>query len=384
MSVRNTFLLIIVTSLTIASAFNLNGRRGKQPNRTVAAGLAQQHFAETRLSVNRSLGSNPRTDGDFVIFENTSERIESFDENSDSDIDLDGKLCNVQQRNCMCVPWYQCKDENIIIKDGEGLIEERKKNNKNLCRELQVCCKTKNEETDTDELRERASDHESKETRCGQRNSCGIDRRLVKPQLVGEADFGEWPWQTIVLTYIDEDEGKYLFHCGGAFIGEKWILTVAHCLNKLTKEEISNLHVRLGEWDVEDDENNKEFLKHINLKVKRVHKHAKFNSRNLHNDIALLELNDEVEYKPHISSVCVPSEDILSDPKLWRANCVATGWGKLPDKLSTHSRILKELSLPLIESDKCQNLLRETRLGHHFILNPGFICAGGQENVDAC
>ena len=50
-----------------------------------------------------------------------------------------------------------------------------------------------------------------------------------------------------------------------------------------------------------------------------------------------------------------------------------------------YSTILKEVVVPLVKNEKCQNDLREnTRLGIYFELDNSFICAGGQKDIDTC
>eukprot|EP00091_Calanus_sinicus_P014287 TRINITY_DN3174_c0_g1_i1.p1 TRINITY_DN3174_c0_g1~~TRINITY_DN3174_c0_g1_i1.p1 ORF type:complete len:172 (+),score=41.18 TRINITY_DN3174_c0_g1_i1:307-822(+) len=85
----------------------------------------------------------------------------------------------------------------------------------------------------------------------------------------------------------------------------------------------------------------------------------------------------------HIFPVCLPRPG-----KAWPGGqtCVSNGWGK--DKFGAEGRystILKEVVVPLVENDKCQQHLREnTRLGLFFELDNSFICAGGQKGIDTC
>lgn len=78
-------------------------------------------------------------------------------------------------------------------------------------------------------------------------------------------------------------------------------------------------------------------------------------------------------------------------------------YSKFGDK-GRYQVFLKKVEVPIVENDRCQELLRETRLGEDFILDSGFMCAGdffqnvflllflnfefyfvgGEENVDAC
>lgn len=45
---------------------------------------------------------------------------------------------------------------------------------------------------------------------------------------------------------------------------------------------------------------------------------------------------------------------------------------------------MKEVDVPIIGHQQCEQQLRNTRLGYNYQLNPGFVCAGGEEGKDAC
>ena len=62
-----------------------------------------------------------------------------------------------------------------------------------------------------------------------------------------------------------------------------------------------------------------------------------------------------------------------------------TGWGK--DAFGTggaYQHVLKEVDVPVLLDFDCERMLQNTRLGHDFVLHPGFICAGGEEGKDSC
>ena len=42
----------------------------------------------------------------------------------------------------------------------------------------------------------------------------------------GSANYGEWPWQ--VILYLAT------YDCGGSLINEEWVITAAHCIEKVT------------------------------------------------------------------------------------------------------------------------------------------------------
>ena len=49
-----------------------------------------------------------------------------------------------------------------------------------------------------------------------------------------------------------------------------------------------------------------------------------------------------------------------------------------------YQNILKQVELGLVDSDKCEKLLKTTRLGVDFRLRESFLCAGGEQGVDTC
>ena len=67
------------------------------------------------------------------------------------------------------------------------------------------------------------------------------------------------------------------------------------------------------------------------------------------------------------------------------------GWGKTSFDASSETsdkkpgqRILKQAELPIVDNDKCEELLVGTdRLGKRFMLDKSFLCAGGGK-ADAC
>jgi secreted trypsin-like serine protease len=139
----------------------------------------------------------------------------------------------------------------------------------------------------------------------------------------------------------------------------------------------SDIKVRLGEWNTQST--NEVFL-HKDFSAEKVTIHQKFNNKSLHNDIAIIKLSKEVKFEPHIRPVCLPKPN-QSFTNQW---CVTTGWGKNAFEGGQYANILKEVTVPVVDSDICQEALRKTKLGHNFVLHSGFLCAGGQEGRDSC
>ncbi|XP_041451162.1 phenoloxidase-activating factor 2-like [Drosophila obscura] len=63
---------------------------------------------------------------------------------------------------------------------------------------------------------------------------------------------------------------------------------------------------------------------------------------------------------------------------------MVAGWGKKAHKDEEYSSIQKIIELPIADRATCQNQLRQTELGRSFVLDPSFICAGGEKDQDTC
>ncbi|XP_072947858.1 uncharacterized protein [Epargyreus clarus] len=231
------------------------------------------------------------------------------------------------------------------------------------CKQNQVCCRRP--------LRPQAGNR----GQCGIRHSQGINGRIKTPQYVdGDSEFGEYPWQAAILK---KDPKESIYVCGGTLIDGLHIMTAAHCIKSYKGFD---LRVRLGEWDVNHDV---EFYPYIERDVISVHVHPLYYAGTLDNDLAILKLDHPVEWTkyPHISPACLPDKYT----EYAGQRCWTTGWGK--DAFGDYGKyqnILKEVDVPVIGHGQCQQQLRQTRLGYNYELNPGFICAGGEEGKDAC
>lgn len=213
------------------------------------------------------------------------------------------------------------------------------------------------------------------EGRCGLRQSAGINGRVQNLQYQeNSADFGEYPAQAAILKRLSGTDS--MFVCGGTLISQYWIATAAHCIKK---HPISELKIRLGEWDVHRDD---EFYPFVEKGIRDLVVHSEFVPGNLVNDIALLRLDSPVDASlPHVNPACLPTlDESFTNQKCW-----VTGWGKDSfGQKGSFQTVLQEVELPVVGQAECESALKQTRLGPHYRLHSGFICAGGEGGKDAC
>ncbi|KAK7020157.1 CLIP domain-containing serine protease [Halocaridina rubra] len=204
-------------------------------------------------------------------------------------------------------------------------------------------------------------------THCGVRNT-GLIVRSHTELKKSDTQFGEFPWQAVIF------HTNYTFKCGGSLIAKDWVITGAHCVHG---SRPTQLRIRLGEWKVDKED---EPLSHKDFDIDEIKIHPNFNPDNLHNDIALIKLKTSVTFQYHINTLCLPESN---QPVAPGTRCFASGWGKDAFK-GQYQALLKKIDVPVIDQGKCQYLLKKTRLGSYFNLHDSFLCAGGEQNKDAC
>lgn len=102
---------------------------------------------------------------------------------------------------------------------------------------------------------------------------CG-QQEYTAGRIVGgiEAQNGQWPWMAAIFLHGPK---KTEFWCGGSLIGERYILTAAHCTRDSRQRPFAarQFTVRLGDIDLSTDEEPSE---PVTFAVKEVRAHDKF------------------------------------------------------------------------------------------------------------
>ncbi|NWT61826.1 ACRO protein, partial [Erythrocercus mccallii] len=129
-----------------------------------------------------------------------------------------------------------------------------------------------------------------------------------------DAKTGAWPWIVSIQHPRVPRTGNW---CGGSLIGMQWVLTAAHCFDKIKK--IGILKVLIGATQLTQPGPEAQVRQ-----IKNLFRHENYKRSDIRNDIALLELNEPVDCSPYIQLACV------ADPTLRVSelqNCWIAGWG---------------------------------------------------------
>lgn len=195
----------------------------------------------------------------------------------------------------------------------------------------------------------------------------------VTPYIINgtNANQSDWPYITaLVKKNQNAYDGQF---CGGSFIGQRYILTAAHCVEDFAPDDFD---VIVGINNL-----NSESSQGARISVNKVYVHPQFNASTLSNDIAVLELSRAVtsnEATP-VTLATSTTRNNTSDGSI----LTVAGWGSTTPEYGNHTTPaqLQQVDVPLVNQTTCSNTFASVSS------NPDSanFCAGTvDEGYDSC
>lgn len=200
--------------------------------------------------------------------------------------------------------------------------------------------------------------------------SCGFRGNSVGAQIINGQDAKQcdWIWQVQMVTKWDGN-----VTCGGSLIGDKWVLTAAHCT---FGKPVEGFQVVVG-----NNLRSGRTAGALTRSVASIATNPAFNFRFLRNNLALVELSEPVPLEGCIGSVCLPEaeEPLAADTECW-----ISGWGTTRIGEFAFSQNLQEAKLTAVSNSEC----KKDGAYPTWAITDDMVCATGQaangEYVDAC
>ncbi|WP_337916259.1 S1 family peptidase [Vibrio cholerae] len=190
----------------------------------------------------------------------------------------------------------------------------------------------------------------------------------VSPRIINGSDatLGQWPSIVALVTRGQNAfDGQF---CGGSFLGDRYVLTAAHCVDF---RDPTTIDVVIGINNL-----NNEASEGVRVPVRRIYIHEDYVDRTLLNDIAILELDRAVV----ADQITLAAADARVGTAVGTTLKVA-GWGTTsPSGRSNFPSVLQQVEVDLIDQAVCQTAMRE---GISSMENSANFCAG-RNNQDSC
>ncbi|XP_058447265.1 putative serine protease 29 [Malaya genurostris] len=198
---------------------------------------------------------------------------------------------------------------------------------------------------------------------CGMKNGNPDTERIVGGH---NADPNEWPWIAALFN-----NGRQF--CGGSLIDNIHILTAAHCVAHMSSWDVARLSVKLGDHNIRSNTE----VTHIERRVKRLVRHRGFDSRTLYNDVAVLTMDQPVQYTKSVRPICLPGGG--SSRAYNGLTATVIGWGSLREN-GPQPAVLQEVNLPIWTNGECSRKYGAAAPGG---IIESMLCAG-QAAKDSC
>ncbi|GLV36569.1 Jonah 65Aiv [Carabus blaptoides fortunei] len=173
-----------------------------------------------------------------------------------------------------------------------------------------------------------------------------------------------YPYQAALAMKNAQDE---TFFCGGSLISKNMILTAAHCVDGFVSIEVT-----LGAHNIRNPEEPTQVKSTSKIFVI----HEDWKPFLLKNDIALVQLHNEIELNENVGLVSMPSRADV-DKTFTDELCTVTGWGRASDSSNGLSPVLRHVELPIITNLQCS-------ISYPFMIHDTHICINGAGGKSSC
>jgi len=177
-----------------------------------------------------------------------------------------------------------------------------------------------------------------------------------------EAKPNSWPWMA-----------RLSVGCGASVISPRFLLTAGHCTSRPGQVVIFGAH-NLTKRDSDEPTRTRR-------NIKRWIPHPQYGVRFLENDIAIIELDQPLNYTAAIQPIGLPSHTNAKS-NLTGTQVTLTGWGRPRQSSNAGSPVLRQATTPVISNYECHTHLIKNRSAIKLV--PTHLCTSHVERKTVC
>ncbi|XP_055527869.1 uncharacterized protein LOC129720415 [Wyeomyia smithii] len=165
---------------------------------------------------------------------------------------------------------------------------------------------------------------------------------------------------------------KVQYRCGGTLLSSKFILTAAHCA--MDNDGIPPDTVQLGIGSTNSGANNSQAQR---FQIRQFRKHPQYQSSRKYYDIAIIELENYINFNETICAACLWLEENTPSEPMTVIKLSGGGWNR------NSSPVLEKISLSFINNTHCEERMPfDTRSLPNGLVDSQFCAAN--DTVDTC
>ena len=195
--------------------------------------------------------------------------------------------------------------------------------------------------------------------------------------IIGGVDATAGEFSSIVALVSADDSGSasawYRQFCGASIVGERWVMTAAHCMFDGNGDPTNAASIRVVEGSLTLQEDNLDEQVVTNIFI---HPQYDNNSLNIMHDIALLEMANPLQ-GPQVELFAGDAESLTGTTGIiagWGATVVTSDGGYQFDDT------LQRAAVPVVSRDACN-----APESYNGLIQEGQLCAGFEQGgVDSC
>ena len=149
----------------------------------------------------------------------------------------------------------------------------------------------------------------------------------------------------MVSIQLQDNNAPFRHICGASIVNEIFVITAAHCIVNV---DISNIQLVFGSTNL-DMVNEKRL-------VKKTYVHPMYHPRYFYYDVALLELDEQLQFGPLIRPVCIPIIPVSDVDSRKQNSAILTGWREIRPGFGS---VLRQILMKVFSQTFCNS----TRIG---------------------